>query len=82
MQVTSISDFRKDLKKYIDNVDQNHEPLIVTRSDDVTVVVLSLEDYNALDETDYLLSSPANAKRLLESVKELESGGGEKKHVK
>lgn len=50
MQVTSISNFRKDIKKYVDAVDQDHEPLIVMRADNMAVVVISLEDYNHLNQ--------------------------------
>ncbi len=53
-----------------------HAPVIITRKNQRSVVLLSLEDYQALEETAYLLRSPKNVRRLLESVAELESGGG------
>lgn len=74
MQVTSISNFRKDIKKYVDDVDKNHEPLIVTRSDNVSVVVISLADYNSMDTTDYLLSTPTNKSRIIKSYKNVTEG--------
>lgn len=74
MQVTSVSDFRRDTKKYIDAVDQNHEPLIITRSDNVSVVMIPLDDYNAITETDYLLGNPLTRARLEESIDQLKSG--------
>lgn len=74
MQVTSISKFRKDIKKYVDAVDQNHEPLIVMRADNTAVVLLSLDDYNAMDTTDYLLSSPLNKARLNKAYTNVISG--------
>lgn len=53
---------------------ENHEPVIITRNRDQAAVMMSLEDYNALEETVYLTRSPANAQRLLESMKEYETG--------
>ncbi len=67
---------RNNLSKTMEQVCDDHAPVIITRRNGPPVVLLSLEDYHALDETAYLLSSPANAARLKESVAELESGGG------
>ena len=78
MKITSTSKFRKDIKHYVDDVDQDQEPLVVTRSDNVSVVVLPLATYNSYAETDYLLRSPANAKRLLRSMKQAQTGKVEK----
>ena len=55
---------------------QNHEPLIITRNREQSVVMLSLEDYQALEETAYLLRSPNNAKRLMDAVIELNTNKG------
>ena len=55
---------------------ESHDPVIITRQKEDSVVMLSLEDFKALEETSYLLRVPANAKRLLESIAELEQGGG------
>lgn len=74
MKVTSTSDFRKDMKHYVDRVDQDQEPLIVTRSDNVSVVVIPLDTFNAYTETDYLLRSSANASRLVRSLEHARSG--------
>jgi len=77
MRAKSISEFRKNIAADIDQVVEDHVPLIVTRSGKKTpVVVISLEDYTALDETAYLLRSPANAARLLPAVRELDEGKG------
>lgn len=54
MKVTSVSKFRKEIKRYVDEVNQDQEPLILTRSDGVSVVVTSLGAYNSYSETDYL----------------------------
>ncbi len=74
MQVTSVSDFRKDTKKYIDAVDQNHEPLIITRSDNVSVVMIPLDDYNSMNETEYLLGNPVMRRRLEKSIVDVKAG--------
>lgn len=57
-------------------VGQDHVPLIITRQNNQAVVMISLEDYQAIQETNYLLSSPTNAKRLLDSVASLTNGRG------
>lgn len=80
MKITSTSNFRKDIKQYFDGVVQDQEPLIITRSDNVSVVVLPLETYSSYAETDYLLRSPANAARLRRSMKQARDGKV-KKHV-
>jgi antitoxin YefM len=54
----------------------NHQPVIVSHKNNRAVVIISLEDYQALQETAYLLSSPNNAKRLMESIAQLEAGQG------
>jgi antitoxin YefM len=58
---------------------ESHDPVIITRQKEDSVVMLSLEDFKALEETSYLLRVPANARRLLESIAELEKGGGSEK---
>ncbi len=78
MKVTSSSNFRKQIKRYIDEVDQDQEPLVVTRSDNVSVVVLPMAIFNSYAETDYLLRSPANALRLRKSVENARAGRVEK----
>lgn len=74
MKIASSSKFRQEIKRYIDEVDRDQEPLVVTRSDNVSVVVLPLATYNSYAETDYLLRSPANAKRLRRSVEHARAG--------
>ncbi len=58
------------------HVCNDHKPIIITRKSQDSVVMMSLEDYNAMQETTYLLRSPANARNLLESIAELEAGNG------
>ena len=60
----------------MDRVCSDHEALIITRNGEPSVVLLSLEDYKALEETTYLLRSPANARRLLAATAELSAGEG------
>jgi antitoxin YefM len=76
MDAITYTAARANLARTMDRVCEDHDPIIITRNSEQAVVMLSLEDYSALTETAYLLRSPANARRLLESVAELEQGGG------
>jgi antitoxin YefM len=76
MDAISYSAARANLAKTMDKVCADHAPIIITRKSESPVVMLSLEDYQAMEETAYLLRSPANARRLLESIAELELGQG------
>jgi antitoxin YefM len=76
MDSISYTSARATLAKTMDRVCENHEPVIITRSGESSVVMLSLEDYKSLEETAYLLRSPKNARRLLDAISELESGRG------
>ncbi|MFM7848529.1 MAG: type II toxin-antitoxin system Phd/YefM family antitoxin [Rubrivivax sp.] len=76
MDAITYSSARANLASTMDRVCSNHEPLIITRSGEKAVVMLSLEDYKALEETAYLLRSPANARRLLSSIAQLNAGKG------
>ena len=60
----------------MDKVNDDHEPVIVTRAKGKPVVMVSLEDWASMDETTYLLSGPGNARRLLASIKALKEGKG------
>ena len=76
MNAMSYTQAHAHFGKIMNQVCQDHVPLIITRQNNPAVVVISLEDYQAMEETNYLLSSSTNAKRLLESVAELEGGKG------
>ena len=76
MDSISYTKVRAQLAKTMDHVCDSHEPVIITRSGEDSVVMVSLEDYKSLEETAYLLRSPKNAKRLIEAIAELERGGG------
>lgn len=81
MELTTYTNFRQHLKSYLDSVHDTHEPLIVTRAHGEDVVVLSKTDYKSIMETFYLLRSPVNAKRIFESLSDLEVGKGYEKTV-
>lgn len=76
MDAISYSTARANLASTMDRVCNDHEPLIITRNGQQSVVMLSLEDFTALEETAYLLRSPANAKRLLGAMEQLSAGNG------
>ncbi len=73
MKHTTSTNLRKNLSAMMDRVNEDHEPLVVTRASGKPVVMISLEDYEAMDETAYLLASPANAKALQEAVARVEA---------
>ena len=72
---------RETLASTMDRVCQDHDPVIITRNRDQAVVMLSLEDYASLQETAYLLRSPANAKRLMDAIEDLNKGKGIQKSI-
>lgn len=74
MQAVSYSEARQGLKNIMDEACSNHEPILITRRKSESVVLLSLEDYESILESEYLLSSPANATRLIQSIQEAKSG--------
>jgi antitoxin YefM len=76
MDAITYTSARANLAKTMDRVCNDHEPLIITRSGEQSVVMLALEDFKALEETAYLLRSPTNARRLLAAMQELEAGKG------
>jgi antitoxin YefM len=76
MDAISYTSARANLAKTMEKVCVDHAPVIITRKSESPVVMMSLEDYQAMEETTYLLRSPTNASQLLESIAELESGKG------
>jgi antitoxin YefM len=76
MNAVTYSQARENLAETMDKVCDDHSPIIITRKNQRSVVMISLEDYQALEETAYLLRSPKNARRVLESIAELQAGGG------
>ena len=74
MLAANYTEFRKDLKDYLDTVEENHEILIIKRGSGKGAVLISLEEYNSIMETMYLLGSKANARNLFESVEQAKNG--------
>ena len=70
----TYSDARKNLASMMEKVCDSHDPMIITRRKAQSVVMMSLEDYNSITETAYLMRSPANAHRLRESIEAAEAG--------
>ncbi len=74
MLTATLSDFRKNIKLYFDNVINNFETLIINRGKDNGIVVMSLEEYNALCSTNHEMSSKINKKRLDSAIEKLQGG--------
>ncbi|MGN6520947.1 MAG: type II toxin-antitoxin system Phd/YefM family antitoxin [Dokdonella sp.] len=81
MDAITYSAARANLADTMDRVCEDHEPIIITRSGQQAVVMISLDDFNAMEETAYLLRVPKNAKRLLESIAALERGKGKERKL-
>lgn len=76
MTAISYTAARENLASTMDKVCEDHAPILITRNRDQAVVLMSLADYEALEETAYLLKSPKNAKRLLSAISQLDAGKG------
>lgn len=81
MNAITYSTARENLAKTIEKVVSDRAPVIITKKNDMSVVMMALDDYEALEETAYLLRSPKNARRLLESVAELDAGKGVEREI-
>ncbi|MFZ5697120.1 MAG: type II toxin-antitoxin system Phd/YefM family antitoxin [Pseudomonadota bacterium] len=81
MDAITYTTARANLAHTMDRVCDNHETLIITRNGQQSVVMMSLEDFNALEETAYLLRAPKNAKQLLEAIANLEGGKGKERRL-
>ncbi len=81
MKAITYTAARESLASTMDRVCMDHDPVIITRNRDQAVVMISLEDYESLEETAYLLRSPANARRLLDSISDLKGSGGITKSI-
>ncbi len=81
MEAIPYTRLRSNLAREMDRVCDDHAPIVVTRKSSRPVVMMSLDDYEALEETAHLLRSPENARRLLESIRELERGGGTERQL-
>ena len=76
MRTANYTDLRKNLKGYLDGVVNDCEPLIVHRPASTSVVVMSLNEYNSLKETEYIMASPAMMQRIKDAEKEIQEGKG------
>ena len=74
MEITTFTEISKDFSAAMDRVVDDHMPIAITRQRGRPVVMVSLDDWNSMQETLYLMSSPNNAKRLLESIADAEAG--------
>jgi antitoxin YefM len=81
MKAITYTAARQNLAKTMEKVCKDHAPIIVTRKTTESVVIMSLEDYEALEETAYLLRSPKNTRRLIESISQLEEGLGSEREL-
>lgn len=81
MEAIPYTKLRSNLAREMDRVCEDHEPIFVTRKSSTSVVMMSLEEYEALEETSYLLRAPKNARRLLESIAELKAGQGTEREL-
>ena len=81
MLTTTISDFRKDIRKYLDQVTENLETLIINRGKDTGVVIMSLDEYNSLTATHLELSSKINEKRLDSAIEKIKTGSSFQKDL-
>jgi antitoxin YefM len=76
MDVTTYSDARANLKGLMDQVVKDRTQIVITRQKAGSVVMVSLDDWNAMEETLHLLSTPSNATRLRDAVRQLDAGKG------
>lgn len=76
MKAINYTTARQNLARIMDEVGEAHEPVIITRQSEPAVVMMSMEDYQALEETAHLLRSPKNTRRLLDAIQQLELGKG------
>lgn len=81
MKAITYTAARENLAATMDEVCADHAPVVITRNRDQSVVMLSLEDYTALEETAHLLRSPKNAARLLQAIEALGQGKGVKRKI-
>lgn len=81
MRTANYSELRKNLKSYLDGVINDSEPLLVHRSGNESVVVISLDEYNSIKETEYIMKSPVMMDIIREGEDEIKRGGGEKADI-
>jgi antitoxin YefM len=82
MNSITYSEAREHLADTIKQVCRDHAPVMITRKRENAVVMISLDDYDSLNETSYLLKSPKNKRRLMDSIQELEDGRGTERRLR
>lgn len=81
MESISYTTARSNLAKTMEKVCDDHTPIVITRKGEGAVVMISMADYQALEETAYLLRSPKNTRRLIEAISELDIGNGQERKL-
>ncbi len=81
MDVISYTDTRERLKEVMDLVVSDHRPVVISRQKAESVVMVSLADWHAIEETLHLLSSPENAERLKSAIQQLDAGAGTERQL-
>ncbi len=81
MNAMTYTAARQNLAKTMESVCNDHEPVIITSTREKNVVMISLDDYKAMEETAYLSRSPKNVKRLMNAIYEIENGGGQERDL-
>lgn len=81
MRTVNFSETRKNLSSIMNEVVDDHSPVIITRQNHESVVMISLEDFKSYEETAYLMQSAKNAKRLNSAIEQLESGSGKEREL-
>ncbi len=81
MDAISYSALRSNLASTLDQVNENHKPVLITRQNGKPAVLISLEDFHAYEETAYLMASPKNAERINQAIKEIRAGKTLKKSL-
>jgi len=74
MDIVSFTNLRVNLASYLDKVDNDHTPVVITRQNDRKAVLISYDDYMSFIETNYLMSNPVNAERINKGIEEVEAG--------
>lgn len=81
MKTVNYSNFRSQLASFIDRVNEDHQPFLVTRQNASPCVVMSLEDFQSYEETAYLMSSPKNAERLGQAIAQVKTGKAQQRKL-
>lgn len=81
MDAFTYTQVRQNFASFMDNVCDNHAPIIITRQSSAPVVIMSLEDYNAIEETLYLSRSPKNYARLIKSIEHVRNGKAKRRKL-